>query len=286
MIRPLACWTSTVPELPEVETVAATLYPHVVDAAFTFARLLRPASLHPLSLPLETLSGLRIESTGRRGKLLLFKLDGLQDGVLVAHLRMTGRIFTGAANSEAGKHTRCVFGLRMPDGAEKELFFDDTRAFGQLLLATPDILAKWSFWRNLGPEPLEISADAFAERIKGRRPIKSVLMDQQTVAGIGNIYADESLFSAGISPLRPAAELKQAEIEKLLASIQAILRESISQCGSSIRDYRDANGNAGAFQNTLRVYGRGGQNCVNCGRELTRLRLSGRATVYCENCQK
>lgn len=274
------------PELPEVETVATTLYPHVVGAEFTFARLMRASSLHVLSLPLEQLRGLKIAGVGRRGKLLLFNLSGkTAPSVLVAHLRMTGRIFTASANRELGKHTRCIFGLKDSSGKTRQLFFDDTRAFGQLLLATPEILEKWTFWRTLGPEPFDIAAAEFGQRLKGARPIKTALLDQTVLAGIGNIYADESLFAAGLSPLRPAGGLTDDEAARLLAAIQAILKKSISQCGSSIRDYRDADGNAGAFQNTFRVYGRGGQKCKRCGADLVKIRLSGRATVYCPNCQ-
>lgn len=277
------------PELPEVETVASTLYPHVCNAVFIKATLLRQSSLHPLSLPLETLSGRRITNVGRRGKLLIFSLDrdsGRQPHALIAHLRMTGRILTLPANAELGRHTRCIFELRTAAGKKGQLFFDDTRAFGQLLAATPEILQKWPFWRDLGPEPLEMDAAELAPRLKGSRPLKTALMDQKVIAGIGNIYADESLFRAGLLPTRESGSLNAAEVETLLAAIQAILKQSISQCGSSIRDYRDADGNAGAFQNTFRVYGRGGKNCKNCGAPLRKIRLAGRATVFCGNCQR
>lgn len=276
------------PELPEVETVAATLYPHVRNAVFTGVTLLRESSLHPLSLPLESLIGRQIGSVGRRGKLLMFNLERenkTQPALLVAHLRMTGRLFTRSANEGLGKHTRCIFSLLDADQKRKQLFFDDTRAFGQLMAATPETLLKWPFWRDLGPEPLEMDAASLARRLKGTRPLKSALMDQKVVAGIGNIYADESLFRAGILPTRPANSLSGPEVEALTESIQAILRLSISQCGSSIRDYRDADGNAGAFQNGFQVYGRAGEVCKKCGSVLQKIRLSGRATVFCANCQ-
>lgn len=277
------------PELPEVETVAATIYPHVRGFMFESAALLRPSTLHPLSLPLASLAGLKIRSVGRRGKLLLFNLDRNSEkapSCLVAHLRMTGRIMAKPANQEPGKHTRCFFDLAGPKGAKKRLFFDDVRAFGQLMAATPGILKKWPFWRDLGPEPLEMDARALASRLKGSRPIKTALLDQKVIAGIGNIYADESLFRAGVSPLREAGSLTEQETTALMDAIQYILRLSISQCGSSIRDYVDADGNAGAFQNTFMVYGRGGDKCKKCGAPLQRVRLAGRAAVFCENCQK
>lgn len=277
------------PELPEVETIATTIYPHIHDATITGVRLLRASTVHPLSLPLETLIGAKITDVGRRGKLLLFRLDTSANEapeLLVAHLRMTGRMLTKSADAEPEKHTRCIFGLRNANGEARQLFFDDTRTFGQLLAATPAILSQWPFWRDLGPEPLEIGADELALRLHGSRPLKTALMDQKVVAGIGNIYADESLFQAGLLPSRPAGSLSTEEISTLLAAIQAILRKSISQCGSSIRDYRDADGNMGSFQKGFHVYGRGGKNCKKCGAPLQKVRLAGRATVFCQNCQK
>lgn len=277
------------PELPEVETIATTIYPHVRDAEISGVRLLRASSLHPLSLPLEKLIGAQITSVGRRGKLLLFHLSGTASDapdLLVAHLRMTGRLLTKSPDADPDKHTRCIFALRNAAGKDRQLFFDDIRAFGQLLAATPDILSRWPFWRDLGPEPLEIGPEEFEQRLQGSRPLKNALMDQKVVAGIGNIYADESLFQARLLPTRPSASLNTQESAALLAAIQAVLRKSISQCGSSIRDYRDADGNMGSFQKGFQVYGRGGENCKKCGAVLQKIRLAGRATVFCPNCQK
>ena len=155
------------------------------------------------------------------------------------------------------KHTRVIFHLQRPDRCRAQLFFDDVRAFGLVFAATPALLERWDFWCSLGPEPLDI----------------------------GNIYADESLFRAGIDPRRPAGELSEAEADRLRRAVQEVLRESIAQCGSPIRDYRDANGNVGAFQNTFFVYGRGGQACRRCGSTLEKSRIAGRATVSCPRCQ-
>ncbi len=279
------------PELPEVETVARTLLPHIRGHVIAGVTLLRVSSLHPLSMPVARLAGLRIAGTRRRGKLLLLDLKSDEakpefPSLLVAHLRMTGSLLIKPAGELANKHTRCIFDLTAPDASKSRLFFDDIRAFGQILAATPAILAKWPFWRDLGPEPLEMDGDDLAARLKGGRPLKTALMDQKVVAGIGNIYADESLFKAGLNPFREAGSLDAVECERLLASLQDILRLSISQCGSSIRDYKDANGNAGAFQNSFAVYGRGGENCKKCGRPLVKTKLGGRATVYCPICQK
>ena len=322
------------PELPEVETIARTLRPHVQGCVITNAQVLRATSQHPLSLPLEHLRGCRIAEVGRRGKLLLLQLDasnaenatvrGCKDLRLAVHLRMTGRLMTYTPETAPGPHTRCVFDLDIPAsqaGTQKEnavaragrastgqlkdaqdqlkdmapdvhdgprrLFFDDVRAFGLVLAGTPDIFERWPFWTELGPEPLTLTPKIFAKSLSGRKSaIKAVLLDQKILAGVGNIYADESLFTAGIDPRRKAADLTRDQMDRLLKALQDVLLLSISQCGSSIRDYKDANGNAGAFQNTFAVYGRGGQPCKKCGRPLEKAKVAGRGTVYCSQCQR
>lgn len=277
------------PELPEAETVAKTLAPHIRCCVFESAELLRPDALHELSLPLSALSGAVCNGVSRRGKLIIAGLDwpekpaGIVPSAIIFHLRMTGRLFMG--EKAQGKHIRCLFHLRKPDGKPDTLFFDDTRTFGKILVATPEILDRWQFWKELGPEPLEIGPEAFAKRLKGARPVKTALMDQKVIAGIGNIYADESLYYAGISPLREAGSLTDAEAERLLKSLREVLLRSIACRGSSIRDYRDADGNEGGFQKSFAVYGRGGKKCRSCGGTLERMRLGGRATVFCPTCQ-
>lgn len=288
------------PELPEVETVARTLAPHVTGCRIIGAEVLRASGVHPLSLPLETLPGLCITGVRRRGKLLLLELapdpralpedasaaPDTRPGLLAVHLRMTGRLLPRPAGSPPGTHTRWILDLQAPDGAEQRLFFDDTRAFGVVLAATPSLLEQWRFWRELGPEPLELDEAGFDRRLRGRRAVKAALLDQRVVAGIGNIYADEALHRAGIDPRRPVADLGPTERRALLAALKEVLLLSIAQCGSSIRDYRDADGNAGAFQNSFAVYGRGGRPCARCGRPLAGCRVAGRATVFCPSCQR
>lgn len=284
------------PELPEVETVARTLRPHVVGSAIVGASLLRETSLHPLSLRPEELRGCRIAGVERRGKLLLLDLDaagaaradlhGVEGLRLAVHLRMTGRLMTHPADSMPGPYTRCVFDLQGPQGAQR-LFFDDVRAFGLLMAGTPDMLARWSFWRELGPEPLDLTEATFAACLSRKNAaVKAVLLDQKVLAGVGNIYADESLFAAGIDPRRKASTLSAAKRDRLLRCLKNVLRLSIEQCGSSIRDYRDADGNVGAFQNSFAVYGKGGEPCRVCGRPLEKIRVAGRGTVFCPHCQK
>ncbi len=202
---------------------------------------------------------------------------------LAFHLKMTGRLFIHPPATPAGIHTRVVFDL---EGGTR-LFFDDARKFGYVRCITRRSLALWPFWRDLGPEPLETDARGFAARLARRRGrIKALLLDQKVVAGVGNIYADESLFRAGIRPDTQAHTLTPERLFALHGHLQDVLRESIAECGSSIRDYRDAHGDAGAFQNSFRVYGRGGQPCRHCGTTLATAQVAGRTTVFCPQCQR
>ena len=180
------------PELPEVETVARTLRPHVQGCVIAGARLLRDSSLHPLSLRPEDLQGCTITNVGRRGKLLLLELDAAQAASphvrgatglrLAVHLRMTGRLMTYPMGTPPGAHTRCVFDLKDAQGQQRRLFFDDVRAFGLLLAGTPQTMQKWSFWRELGPEPLELTEAAFSARLEGKNAaIKASIISSPSI---------------------------------------------------------------------------------------------------------
>lgn len=202
---------------------------------------------------------------------------------LAFHLKMTGRLFIHPEGTSPGLHTRVIFDL--DDG--HRLFFDDARKFGYVRAVSPQSLETWAFWRSLGPEPLETGPESFVALFAGRRGrIKAMLLDQKVLAGVGNIYADESLFRAGIRPDATVDTVSRARLAALHGHLQDVLRESIAECGSSIRDYRDAHGDAGAFQNRFRVYGRGGEACVTCGGRLESIQVAGRTTVLCPRCQK
>lgn len=277
------------PELPEVETIVRTLAPQVTGRRITAAASLLPKCLQAGSGLLPALVGARIRRIFRRAKLLLMEAE-CADGsslLLAFHLKMTGRFFVHPAGTPPLKHTRVIFDL--DDGGR--LFFDDARTFGYCRVMLPQELSDWPFWQSLGPEPLDGAASDlaghFAAAFDGRRAaVKALLLDQTIVAGIGNIYADESLFRAGINPGRAAASLDSGELERLAVALRDILTLSIKECGSSIRDYRDARGNAGAFQNSFAVYGRKGEHCASCGSALGSCRIAGRATVFCPKCQK
>ncbi|CAK7029049.1 MAG: Formamidopyrimidine-DNA glycosylase [Desulfovibrio sp.] len=274
------------PELPEVETIARTLSPQIKDRVIDAVHVLLPKTLAAGNDLLAEVFPARILGVRRRGKLLLLDVDG--GYVLAFHLKMTGRLFVHGENEAPGKHTKVVFDIAAEPGKPAaRLFFDDARTFGFCRLMRPEDLPAWPFWKKLGPEPLTLGKDAFITAFKGRRgAIKALLLDQAMVAGIGNIYADEACFRTGIRPDSPACALSDALLAALLENVQAVLTESIAECGSSIRDYRDANGDAGAFQNLFRVYGRAGQPCLTCGTTLEKKTVAGRTTVFCPHCQK
>ncbi len=272
------------PELPEVETIARTLEPQIRGRRVERVELLHRGTLDG-RIGLAFVQGCTVTGTGRRGKLLLihFASESGKPQGLAFHLKMTGRLFVRGPEASPEIHTRAIFDL---DNGNR-LFFDDCRKFGYVRVLTPESLASWSFWHRLGPEPLDMGPEAFAALLSGRRSrIKALLLDQTVIAGIGNIYADESLFRAGIAPASPAGVLSEVQLYWLHTALREVLLESIAACGSSIRDYRTAYGDAGAFQNSFRVYGRAGSPCLSCGTKLHTCRVAGRTTVFCPRCQK
>ena len=269
------------PELPEVETITRCLAPEVTGRTITRVQVLLPRTVRDDRTFADKVQGKRILSVRRRAKLLLLELE--PSLILAFHLKMTGRLWLPSPEAQPGTHTRLVFNL--DDGTS--LFFDDTRTFGYGLALTPEELNTWNFYASLGPEPLETTPEKLTERVADKRAqIKKLLLNQQVVAGIGNIYADESLFRAGIHPEAAPNRVGNPRLVGLFRSVQEVLQEAIDDCGSSIRDYRDAHGNAGAFQNKFRVYGRGGEPCTECDKKLKSTKVAGRTTVYCPGCQK
>lgn len=279
------------PELPEVETVRRTLAPQVEGRYIENAALLAAKTLQAGAEFWPLLEGARIDQARRRAKLLLLDITDNSGKELIAafHLKMTGCLFVHTLDVEPHKHTKITMKLTTEPGGAPEslLFFDDIRTFGYCRLMRPNTLDQWPFWAKLGIEPLSHTPEELAERFSSKKGrIKNVLLDQTVVCGIGNIYADESLFRAGLRPDAKCEAIDKKRLLQLAADIQEILEESIRECGSSISDYRDANGNSGAFQNKFKVYGRGGQTCTVCGQTLSSARVAGRGTVYCEKCQK
>jgi formamidopyrimidine-DNA glycosylase len=263
-----------VPELPEVETVTRSIAPlvgrRIVSAEFRATRVLRGADPDRMAARIQ---GLRIAAVKRYGKFILMSLEG--GGYLAIHLGMTGRLLLGGP---AGKHTHAV--LTLDRGA---LLYDDSRQFGCLEFSEefPHRVAK------LGPEPLEVPYEDFASALKRRQTrIKALLLNQAFLRGIGNIYADESLFRAGIHPLAMASRLRGERPRRLFDAIRAVLAEAIAAGGSSISDYVDAQGRQGFFQLSHRVYQRTGEPCVTCRTPIRRVLVAQRSSHFCPKCQK
>lgn len=264
------------PELPEVETTARFLRPQLVGRTITHVHLGWPRHTPDPDDLLETLPGHRIEDVGRRGKYILFYLEP-DDRMLLIHLKMSGRLDLVPPDSEPDRHAHTV--LTLDD--RQLLRFSDVRKFGRvLLLADPDQLLG-----RLGPEPLSdtfSAAELAGALAKRRRAIKPLLLEQSFIAGIGNIYADESLFRAHIHPRRPANSLTSSEVLALYASIRQVLTEAILHQGTTLDwVYPD-----GSMQDRLRVYGRQGEGCVECGGPVERMVMAQRGTHFCPQCQR
>ncbi|MHB9112458.1 MAG: DNA-formamidopyrimidine glycosylase [Thermoleophilia bacterium] len=228
------------------------------------------------------LRGRSIRAVDRRGKYLRLELDS--GDTLVIHLRMTGRLthLQLPLPKEEKKHLRLLFRFADRTG----LSFHDTRRFGRAFVLNP--AQNKEYWGKLGPEPLDsdFNPKYLRQVLQGRsRPIKSLLLDQALVAGIGNIYADEALFGARIMPTRPSGNLDDSEIQRLTKSIKATLKKAISLQGSSIDTYRDSQGRRGSYQDIFQVHRRLGEPCPVCNTRVEKIRLGGRATYFCPGCQ-
>ncbi len=270
------------PELPEVETIRRQLEPVLVGRRIEDVRVLderwtRPEP--PRAVEAE-LKGRRIESVGRRGKYLIVGLEG--DRFLAIHLRMTGNLLLAGADSDS-RFLRVAFEL--DDG--QELWFTDARRFGHGVVLTAEELGPYLEAR-LGVEPLggELTGDGLLRLAEGRTaPLKSFLLDQRRVAGIGNIYADEALWRAELHPLSPAGSMRAEHSEALVEGIVEALEAGLANGGSSIDDYRDARGEMGSMQDEFVVHTREGQECLRCGGEIRRVVVGGRSTYFCPDCQ-
>jgi formamidopyrimidine-DNA glycosylase len=271
------------PELPEVETICSTLKPKLIGKTIVAGEVLWPRLIQNQTVE-DFLTGIRqkkITDLKRRGKYLLFYLSS--DLVLAIHLRMTGQLIVEPANIPIAKATYVQ--LTLDDN--NELRFRDQRKFGRVMLfnvKNPPLSLE-----KLGPEPLstEFTVQLLKEQLSHRKAaIKKVLLDQEVIAGIGNIYADEALFLAGIHPARLIASLSAEELDKLYHAIRQVLSEGIEHRGTTKRDYRDGDGNPGSNQEYLRVYDRKGLACVQCQNMIVKMNFAGRGTHFCPICQK
>jgi formamidopyrimidine-DNA glycosylase len=275
------------PELPEVETIARGLARCVSGDVIESVWLGRkPEPLKSSAREIAaTLEHSRIATVRRMGKHIVFDLDqnhSTQTGAShtaqwIVHLGMTGRLQVCEPQADILKHTHAI--LKLASG--KELRFVDPRRFGRLSVA------RAGGFDAGGIEPLDADLDRFLALFRGRKtPIKSALLNQKLLRGVGNIYADESLFRAGIRPRRRASTITRDQLAKLLSSVKEVLREAIALGGSSISDYVDADGEEGFFQLQHRVYGREGESCLVCKTPVKRIVIAGRSSHYCPRCQR
>jgi formamidopyrimidine-DNA glycosylase len=276
------------PELPEVETVAngvhQRVHGEVIESVWLGSKP-EPFKTDPGEMA-GALTGRRVERVYRVGKHIVFDLSGGEPGSIesdrqwIVHLGMTGRLLVSAASVPVPAHTHAI--LRLASG--REVRFVDPRRFGRL--AVHQRVSGGGF-QGPGREPLTISVQEFTGLFRGRKtPIKAALLNQKLLHGVGNIYADESLFRAGIRPTRMAGRLTKEQSGRLHAALQVVLKHAIELGGSSVSDYVDADGVRGFFQLEHRVYLRGGQPCLVCGTAIRRMVLGGRGTHYCPSCQK
>jgi formamidopyrimidine-DNA glycosylase len=270
------------PELPEVETIRSHLAPHVEGRVLSALQVRDERWCRPLAGEevAAAVQGRRVEALGRRGKYLIWELE--DDVHLMLHLRMTGTLLLDPPAPPP--HARVRFAL--DDG--RELIFDDPRRFGTGELALGGEARDAFFAARLGVEPFGAdftSAHLYALTRVSRAPIKAFLLDQRKVAGVGNIYADEALFRAGIHPLRPAGRLTRTQVAALRDAVVASLEEGLAAKGASIDDFRDPDGVQGSFQDRFLIHLREGEPCLVCGRPVRKLRAAGRGTYACERCQ-
>jgi formamidopyrimidine-DNA glycosylase len=272
------------PELPEVESVRRQLEPALVGRRLEHVRIDDPRLVRPYE-PAEVAAELEAELVAaleRRGKYLAVRFESGR--VLLIHLRMTGSLLHARAGSlPDDPHRRAV--VMLDDGSA--VAYRDVRRFGTWLLLEPEEAEPYLRAR-VGDEPLDalFTAARLGERLAGRRTsLKAALLDQRTLAGMGNIYVDEALWRARISPLRSASSLDRVELRRLHRAIRAALEHGLARQGSTLRDYRLPDGSGGSMQDEFRVYGRGGEPCERCGTPISRTRVAGRTTWFCPSCQ-
>ncbi|MFG0329382.1 MAG: bifunctional DNA-formamidopyrimidine glycosylase/DNA-(apurinic or apyrimidinic site) lyase [Phycisphaerales bacterium] len=289
------------PELPEIEHLRRSLEPGLLGARFADLRIHRADVFRNLRseawssrsprLRRSALLGLRVESLRRHGKRLVIVTEG-EGPTLIVHLGMSGQLtlLPPGARPERRDHVHVMWRVDTKgcdDPARRmRLLFRDPRRFGGLFAYPSFETARDTDLNRLGPDALSISSSELADALtKTRRAIKTALLDQFIIAGVGNIYADEALYTARVSPLRPACSLSRDEVDRILVRLRERLLASIEAGGTSFSDYRDGAGRRGDFQRRLEVYGRAGEPCYRCGERLASFTLAQRTTVFCPNCQ-
>jgi len=274
------------PELPEVETVMRGLDPAMTGQTIIKAQTRRPNLRIPFPDNLvDVLNGALVSYMTRRAKYILIHLDNAH--ILVIHLGMSGRVLIEKGAYEPQKHDH--FLMTMNDGTQ--IIYNDPRRFGMIFLVKEGEQNLHKAFKDMGPEPLgnDFSAPFLKERLKGKSSsIKQALLDQRVVSGLGNIYVCEALYESGIHPKMQAGRISLPRLEKLTQNIKAVLRRAIEAGGSSLKDYRQADGELGYFQHSFKVYDREGDSCTQCksDKPIQRIVQSGRSTFFCATCQK
>lgn len=270
------------PELPEVETMAAGLRSELLGRSLLKVEVIERTVLRGTSLrEVSSLEGARLIGLTRSGKFLLFHFSS--GSVLLAHLKMTGRFRLVGRDEEPGRWERIhlVF-----EGWENKLSFVDPRRFGYLALIPPGREGPVPLLYELGPDALKVSRQELREILgRSRRPVKALLLDQRAVAGLGNIYVDESLHRAGIHPATPAAQVPPERVKALHGAIRRVLRHAIRCGGSSVSSFHDSRGRRGSYQYHHHVYKREGESCRSCSTTIRYVRLASRGTRFCPSCQ-
>jgi len=273
------------PELPEVETIRKGLEKKVRGKRVNKVIIRNEKAIKAPSSPgqfIRKIEGRRLSGIRRKGKYLILELDSKDS--LIIHLRLTGRLIYSPEGEEL-PYTRVIF--IFPD--KTQLSFTNMRGLGGLWLIPNEEFRNLPFLNSLGPEPLDndFTLARFRKLLQGKKgKIKSLLMEQTFIAGVGNIYSQEALFLSGIHPERNASMLIDREVESLYNNLLAVLREALSYDGSSIDAYVDLNGKKGSYESHLRVYGRKGKDCFRCGAVIRKIKVSGRGTCFCPVCQK
>jgi len=273
----------SMPELPEVQTIVQNLSSKLKGLEISSVRIIYPPVLrNKKPFLINDLKGKKVIGVRRRGKMLL--IDFERNLSLLIHLKMTGQLLFYPGGKPWDKHTHFILSFK---DENNELRFRDVRKFGFISCIRNLDISCADELKNLGPEPLEIDFPFFKKLFQGRKArLKSLLLNQNFIAGIGNIYADEILFQAKLHPLTPASHLGDDDLKRLLKAMRGVLRKAIIHKGSSIRSFTNAEGKRGEFQNYHQVYGRESQSCFICGERIKRLRLGGRSSFFCPRCQK
>jgi formamidopyrimidine-DNA glycosylase len=273
------------PELPEVEVLRRSLEPHLTGDRIERVEVHNPALREPVRVRelARRAAGREVRSLGRRSKYLLIGLEGGE--TVVVHLGMSGRLTLAAGTEPLEPHEHVAFHLR----SGRRLRLRDPRRFGLVFAVPAGGLAADPHFAHLGVEPLEpgFSGELLARAAAGRRgPVKSFLMDARVVVGVGNIYASETLFRAGVHPARSVSRISAARWDRVAEAAVGVLRQAIAEGGTTLNDFADGEGRSGYFQVSLSAYGREGEGCTACGRPIRRIVQSGRSTFYCPVCQR